>query len=436
MVVHLAHGNIAQVFEMGEFDGQYFMAMEYVEGKTLAKVQSRLKERNELFPLDLALLVAARLCEGLAYAHRKTDAAGRPLHVVHRDISPSNVMITYDGDLKIIDFGAALSTLKEEMTAPRVVIGNLSYMAPEHARKLKVDQRADIFSAGVVLWELITQQTVPAGGDHVERWKRAARPSFQKPSALVPGLPPDVDQIVIKALQPDPRDRYQDADAMRADLQLSLARHSPTVAPHKLAELMLELFDGERRAERRIISDALEAQPTTEPPVPSVIDSSKKEPIKKDAPPGREPGATVVERTTDPENEQLPKPPRSANPFHSDESTVPATPARGHDPSRMATTPGRPPLFPDDPLDVTHTAPERRLPPPVASSGSPSDTQAPTDPLGWTTRDVRPRLREPPPRLEDSLIAFLKSGQLLWVFLGLIIGFGAVLVLLSTTGRH
>src|SRR6185312_5557110 len=174
VVVLLNHPNICRVFDMGEVEGQFFMAMEYVEGKTLAKAESRLREMNYSFPVELALWVCAQTCDGLAQAHRQSDLDGKPLQVVHRDVSPSNIMVTYEGAVKIIDFGAALSTLKEEMTAPRVVIGNLSYMAPEHARKQHVDPRADVFSMGVVLWELLTWQLIPADGDPIERWKRAA----------------------------------------------------------------------------------------------------------------------------------------------------------------------------------------------------------------------------------------------------------------------
>lgn len=257
VVVHLRDQNIAQVYEMGEVDGQLFMAMEYVEGKTLAKVESRLRERGYSFPIELALWVAAETCAGLAYAHTRADPAGVPLQVVHRDVSPSNVMVTYDGAVKIIDFGAALSTLKEEMTAPRVVIGNLSYMAPEHAKKQKVDHRADLFSVGVILWELLAWQVVPSDGDPVERWKRAARPNFQKPSHFRPGLPKELDALVMRALSPDARDRFPDALAMREALLTVMAQVAPGAEASQLGALMGSLFEAESQAERQIVDAAL-----------------------------------------------------------------------------------------------------------------------------------------------------------------------------------
>ena len=122
---------------------------------------------------------AIRLCEGLAYAHDAKDGSGQPLHLVHRDLSPANVCISYAGEVKIIDFGASQSTLKEQQTSPRVVIGNLTYMSPEQARKKFVDRRADVYSAGVVLWELLAWQALPQKGEPLERWRRAAYPKWE-----------------------------------------------------------------------------------------------------------------------------------------------------------------------------------------------------------------------------------------------------------------
>jgi serine/threonine-protein kinase len=304
VVIHLSHGNIAQVFEMGDVDGEYFMAMEYVEGKTLAKVESRLRERNQLMPVELTLLLGIKLLDGLAHAHKKADPTGRPLHVVHRDISPSNVMITYDGDLKIIDFGAALSTFKEEMTAPRVVIGNLSYMAPEHARKQHTDHRADLFSVGVVLWELLSWQLIPSDGDHVERWKRAARPNFEKPSKYRKEVSREIDALVMKALQTDARERFQDAESFRDELQIALARLSPTTTQRVLTEFMQNLFGSEHRAERKLIAEAL-GQPVPEESVAPVPSSSSSVKLAPPAPLKVGLGDASALEETDPEGARL-----------------------------------------------------------------------------------------------------------------------------------
>ncbi|MGC4122765.1 MAG: serine/threonine-protein kinase [Myxococcales bacterium] len=259
VVVHLNHGNIAQVFEMGEVEDEYFIAMEYVEGKTVARISSRLRERNERFPLPLALYIGARACDALSYAHRKTDLQNRPLHVVHRDVSPSNILVSYDGEVKVIDFGAAQSTMKEAHTAPRVVIGNLAYMSPEQARKKPVDGRADVYSISVVLWELIAWTALATGGDHVERWRRAAYPRFAPPSKLQPDVPDILDPIIMRGLAQDPLDRFPSAEALRDELQRALLQVGAKTSQSTLGALMQALFRQEANQEKATVARAMAA---------------------------------------------------------------------------------------------------------------------------------------------------------------------------------
>jgi serine/threonine protein kinase len=455
VVIHLSHGNIAQVFEMGDVEGEFFMAMEYVEGKTLAKVQTRVRERGpEPFPIELALFIGIRLLDGLAYAHRKADPTGRPLNVVHRDISPSNVMLTYDGDLKIIDFGAALSTFKEEMTAPRVVIGNLTYMAPEHARKQHVDARADLFSTGAVLWELISWQQLPTDGDHIERWKRAARPNFEKASEMRPGTPRDVDLILAKALQVDLRERYQDAERFRDDLQIALARMAPTTTQRTLVDYLRLHFDEERREERRLIADVLNQ--------PAPVDSRRLIPAARDE----------QADNTDPEMKRAPPAVSDRTPLANppgEESTGPGAPPppTGKPPGRTlskagldaaslaasmrSTLPGRPALFGDEdgaagleePTAAMGSLAEAMLArskpaPPVASGPSPVES---TDPHGAEVAHREPpppeRPRSPTQNRPKARAAPIPAPvSLLWVVVGATLGFLVVVALLSLTARH
>ncbi len=180
VVVRLNHPNVARVYAMGEVEGEYYLTMEYVQGKTVSRFAKRLRDRKQHMPLGLILLLGERVCTGLQYAHEAVDEHGQPLHLVHRDLSPANVCISYKGDVKIIDFGAAQSTLKEEQTAPRVVIGNLTYMAPEQAKKQLVDRRADVYSCGVMLWELLSWFALPQKGDPIERWRKAANLELER----------------------------------------------------------------------------------------------------------------------------------------------------------------------------------------------------------------------------------------------------------------
>lgn len=266
VAVRLDHPNIARVFAMGEVAGEFFLAMEYVQGKTVSRFFRRLRERNESVPAGVALYLAEQVCEGLEYAHRATDANHQPLHLVHRDLSPANVCISYRGEVKIIDFGAAQSTLKEEQTAPRVVIGNLTYMAPEQARKRAVDGRADVYSCGVLLWELLAGKMLSQKGDPDERWRRAASPFWDPPSRLQPGLPEELDEAVLTALERDPEERYASAAEFAAALRQARQRHFPGEGAETLAALLSAAFTAEKRDEDDTLLEALSGVEVARPP--------------------------------------------------------------------------------------------------------------------------------------------------------------------------
>ncbi|WP_199735374.1 serine/threonine-protein kinase [Corallococcus sp. AB045] len=274
VVVRLAHPNIARVYAMGEVDGQLFLAMEYVLGKTLSRLAYRLRQRQRMMPLGPLLQMGIRLCEGLAYAHDATDEEGHPLHLVHRDLSPANVCVSYAGEVKIIDFGAAQSTLKEQQTAPRVVIGNLTYMAPEQARKRTVDRRADLYAVGVVLWELFSWKPLSQRGDPLERWRRAAYPQWEPAGRYRPDLPRAVDAFLARALASEPNDRFPTATAMAEALGALKEKLAPTVTDQDLVRLMSAAFPREKVIEQQVLDDLLREQPeraNTRQEFPSVL---------------------------------------------------------------------------------------------------------------------------------------------------------------------
>ncbi|MCP3062982.1 protein kinase [Myxococcus sp. K38C18041901] len=268
VVVRLAHPNIARVYAMGEVEGQLYLSMEYVRGKTLSRLSYRLRQLARMMPLGIVLHLGERLCEGLAYAHDATDAEGHPLHLVHRDLSPANVCISYAGEVKIIDFGAAQSTLKEQQTAPRVVIGNLTYMSPEQARKRFVDRRADVYAVGVLLWELFAWKPLSQRGDPVERWRRAAYPQWEPAGKHRQGLPSSIEAFLAKALTSEPAQRFPDAAAMGAELARLKAKLAPGVGDAALGKLLALVFPREKKAEEALLEELLreEAKRTnTEP---------------------------------------------------------------------------------------------------------------------------------------------------------------------------
>lgn len=274
VVVHLQHANIARVYAMGEVEGQLYLAMEYVQGKTLSRLAYRMRQRGQVMSPGLILQIGIRLCEGLAYAHDAKDGSGQPLHLVHRDLSPANVCISYDGELKIIDFGASQSTLKEQQTAPRVVIGNLTYMSPEQARKKFVDRRADVYSAGVVLWELFSWKALPQKGEPLERWRRAAYPKWDAPSSFREGVPAEVDAVVMRALSTEPDQRFPDAAALGAELVRLKAKLAPQVSDADVARVMCEVFAEEKTAEDAVLAELLGKDPSralTEQAIPAKL---------------------------------------------------------------------------------------------------------------------------------------------------------------------
>ncbi|MCY1017620.1 protein kinase domain-containing protein [Pyxidicoccus sp. MSG2] len=257
VMVRLAHPNIARVYAMGEVDGQLYLSMEYVQGKTLSRLAYRLRQLGRTIPLGILLHLGQRLCEGLAYAHDAKDEEGHPLHLVHRDLSPANVCLSYAGEVKIIDFGAAQSTLKEQQTAPRVVIGNLTYMSPEQARKRFVDRRADVYAAGALLWELVAWRPLAQRGDPVERWRRAAYPTWEPAGRIRQGVPASLDALLMRALASEPEHRFPDAVALGEELARIKVKLTPNVGDADVARLMESAFPREKVAEENALRDLL-----------------------------------------------------------------------------------------------------------------------------------------------------------------------------------
>ncbi len=266
VVVRLKHANIARVYAMGEVNGEYFLTMEYVQGKTISRFTRRLRDRKAQLPLGLILLLGERICTGLQYAHEAKDEKGDSLHLVHRDLSPANVCISYKGEVKIIDFGAAQSTLKEEQTAPRVVIGNLTYMAPEQAKKQLVDRRADVYSVGVVLWELLAWHALPQKGDPIERWRKAANPSWEPPSLYHGAIPREIDDLILKALKKNPNDRFASAADFGEALKKVRMRHAPDTSEKDLADLLQRVFRREKESEDLVLAATMQGKPIGDDP--------------------------------------------------------------------------------------------------------------------------------------------------------------------------
>ena len=216
----LSHPNIAQIFDVGQIDGTYFIAMEYVPGEDLRAIQRQLAGNTGRFPLEQAVSVALGLCSGLAYAHEKCDLGGTPLGIVHRDISPHNVIVTFSGDVKLIDFGVAKSRLQlGDQTRSGSIKGKIAYMSPEQALGLPVDHRSDVFAVGTTLYELTTGRRPFRGRSDFETLRLVGAANFEPPSQVQPGYPKELEAIVLRALTKRPDERYQSARDLQRDLE-------------------------------------------------------------------------------------------------------------------------------------------------------------------------------------------------------------------------
>ncbi|MEM7675743.1 MAG: protein kinase [Myxococcota bacterium] len=244
LAASLNHFNVIQVHDLGEIDGQVYIAMEYVHGKDMAAVLSNTYRRRERLPLNLALCVATEFMTGLDYAHRVRDVEGQPLGIIHRDISPQNVLISNEGEVKLTDFGIArvLASKDDAFQLPGNLHGKFGYMSPEQVKGLEIDQRSDIFSSGVVLWEMLTGRRLFRGKEHKETIKLIVSMAIPLPSSINHEVPPSVDAICLKALSRDPNTRYQTTGALLGELSRAADQLPQRAATRDLSVYMRRQF--------------------------------------------------------------------------------------------------------------------------------------------------------------------------------------------------
>jgi serine/threonine protein kinase len=255
VAIKLQHVNVAQVFEVGRVADEYFLALEYVEGRDLRRTLAHLNNRKQRLPVDLALFIGREMANGLAYAHRRTGNDGQSINLVHCDISPPNILVSFEGETKVIDFGIAKSALRGTETDPKMGFGKFGYMAPEQLiRGGIVDHRTDIYAAGVVLYELLTGQRLYEAGpepDYRALAKKVAKGEHDLPSKHDKALAP-YDDLVATALRPKAEDRYQSAAEFRDAIQQALVGVNPTISTDQLGAFMRELFAEEMTAQREL----------------------------------------------------------------------------------------------------------------------------------------------------------------------------------------
>jgi len=251
----LSHANICQIFELGKHLGAHFIAMEFIWGKDLLQIQNRLRKQGQIMPVAMACYVIAKVCEGLDYAHRKRDAMGRHLEIVHRDCSPQNVLISYEGEVKLIDFGIARAASRSSRTNAGVLKGKFGYMSPEQVRGLPLDHRSDLFAIGTVFYESLTGERLFQGESDFSTLEKVRNADVRPPSELNHNIPPEVEGIVMRALARDVKQRYQSGGEVHADLQAFLTRQEVPFTNKTMADWLKAAFRDDLERERSLMEE-------------------------------------------------------------------------------------------------------------------------------------------------------------------------------------
>lgn len=275
----LSHPNIVQIFDVGQVDGTYFIAMEHVHGEDIRSMVRQMKKKGyPTFPREHALGIVMGMCAGLSYAHEKSDLDGTPLGIVHRDISPQNVVVTFSGDVKIVDFGIAKSDNKGfDQTKSGKLKGKVPYMSPEQARGDQIDHRSDIFAMGVMLFELTTGRRLFKGASEYETLKLICDRDYPRPSQVLANYPPALERIVMRALEKDRDERYQSAREMQSDLEAFIRDERVAVSTVAMNAFMQKLFEDKLASQKEALmqgkqlAEIIDAQ-SEPPPPPSEYD--------------------------------------------------------------------------------------------------------------------------------------------------------------------
>ncbi len=248
LAAQLNHPNIIHIYDLGKVENSYYIAMEYVEGRDLRSILKSGAEHGLPLPPELALFIASKLAAALDYAHRRKDFNGHDLSLVHRDVSPQNVLISYEGDIKLCDFGIAKAASKSSQTQAGALKGKLQYMSPEQASGKALDRRSDLFSLGSVLYEMLTGEKLFAGDSDLTILEQVRNVKASAPSAKNPDVPKRADTIVLKALAKSPEDRYQNASDLQRDLESVLYTFSPAPGSADVAIYLHHLTAEEKSA--------------------------------------------------------------------------------------------------------------------------------------------------------------------------------------------
>ncbi len=266
LTVSLTHSNIVQVFDFGRVDNSYYIAMELVEGRDMTEVLIKQSRHRHTVPPAVAFFVLKETLRGLEYAHTRRAGDGSPLNIVHRDVSPHNILISYDGEVKLTDFGIAKARTKASLTRPGVVLGKFAYMSPEQANGETVDARSDVYSAGIALYETLTGRRLFYSEEPGQVLAKVRNPNIAPPSRYATGISRRVDELVMTALAVRPRDRFPTCRAFQTALERELLQISPEFNDAHLVRFMKTLFEDEVGASKFAMAAATDDSDPIERP--------------------------------------------------------------------------------------------------------------------------------------------------------------------------
>jgi eukaryotic-like serine/threonine-protein kinase len=294
---------IVETLELGQHDGRHFITMEYIGGRDLTQVLRRCQETQQRIPVPHAVYIAARIAEGLHFAHTLIGPDGRPLNIVNRDVSPSNVRLSYDGDVKLLDFGIAQALVKFTSEIG-ILKGKFSYMSPEQIRGMPLDARTDVFSAGIILHEMLTTEKLFRGDTEFALMEKVRKAEVPAPSDFNRRVTPELDAIALKALSRDVADRYQTAAQFAAALDALISGYR--FDPKELRQFMRQLFRKEFAREVEDAQMSLEASPG---PPAVAMSPGRPAPIPSPPPPVGPPPEPAMRNGEPPPPPAIPEPP-------------------------------------------------------------------------------------------------------------------------------
>ncbi|MBX7114541.1 MAG: serine/threonine protein kinase [Myxococcaceae bacterium] len=268
ITVQLNHANIGQIYELSHVGNSYFISMEYLSGRDLRSVFDRARKRGELPPIPLVCYAIAKCCEGLDYAHRKKDNLGRDLNIVHRDVSPQNLFVSFDGEIKVIDFGIAKAAGKVTKTKAGILKGKFGYMSPEQVSGLSLDRRSDIFGIGICLYELLTGERAFQGENDFSVLERVRNVDVLPPSTFNRKIHETLEHIVMKALSKDPANRFNSAGELADELQRFVVTPENVFGRKDMAQFMRSAFAEDYEKEKQRLRDYAEVTSMPRPSAP------------------------------------------------------------------------------------------------------------------------------------------------------------------------